>query len=141
MLHSANLIEDELRRRLGQIGMRLRQARILDALSRMEPVSQIGIARAFNLTPASMSTMTARLIEANLIAREVDPAEARSNLLRLTERGRSKLSDIHRVWHEVDALIIDKIGEEQAETLAALTRTLRDRLGGCAPGAPTAEPA
>lgn len=134
LLHSANLVEDELRRRLVLIDVRPRQARILDALSRMEPASQIGVAREFNLTPASMSTMTARLIEAGFITREVDPSEARSNLLRLTDRGRSKLSDIHNTWREIDALIADKIGAEQAAQLASLTRELRDGLGGRVPG-------
>ena len=134
LLHSADLLEDELRRRLAAIDVRPRQARILDALSRMEPASQIGIAREFNLTPASMSTMTARLIDAGFISRETDPSEARSNLLRLTDSGRSKLSDIHKAWREVDAVIADKIGTENAATLAKLMRDLRDGLGGRVPG-------
>lgn len=134
LLHSADLVENELRRRLALIDVRPRQARILDALSRMEPASQIGVARAFNLTPASMSTMTARLIDAGFIKREIDPSEARSNLLRLTDRGRSKLSDIHKAWREVDAIIADTIGAENAVTLAKLTRELRDGLGGNVPG-------
>ena len=133
LLHSADLVENELRRRLALIDVRPRQARILDALSRMEPASQIGVARAFNLTPASMSTMTARLIDAGFIKREIDPSEARSNLLRLTDRGRSKLSDIHKAWREVDAIIADTIGAENAVTLAKLTRELRDGLGGNVP--------
>lgn len=134
LLHSADLVENELRRRLALIDVRPRQARILDALSRMEPASQIGVARAFNLTPASMSTMTARLIDAGFINREIDPSEARSNLLRLTDRGRSKLHDIHKAWREVDAIIADTIGAENAAILAKLTRELRDGLGGNVPG-------
>lgn len=134
LLHSSHLVEDELRRRLALIDVRPRQARVLDALSRMEPVSQINIAREFKLTPSSMSTMTVRLIEAGFITREIDPAEARSNVLRLTESGRSKLSAIHKAWHEVDAVIADKIGAENATTLARLMRSLRDGLGGQAPG-------
>lgn len=138
LLHSATLVEDELRRGLAVIDMLPRQARILDALARMEPASQISVARIFNMTPASMSTMTARLIEAGFITREIDPSETRSNILRLTDRGRSKLSDIHRVWHDIDALIAHKIGDQNAASLAALTRDLRNALGGHAPGeAPT----
>ena len=136
LLHSADLVEDELRQRLALIGIRPRQARILDALARMEPASQIGVARTFNLTPASMSTMTARLIEAGLITREIDPSETRSNILRLTDSGRSKLTDIHKVWREIDALIAVKIGDENAASLAALASGLRNALGGHAPGQP-----
>lgn len=140
LLHSADLVEDELRRRLALIEVRPRQARILDALSRMEPASQIGIAREFTMTPASMSTMTARLIDAGFISREIDPTETRSNLLRLTDRGRSKLSDIHKAWREVDAVIADKIGGENAAILAKLTRDLRDSLGGHVPGHTSTDP-
>lgn len=134
LLHSATLVEDELRRRLALINIRPRQARILDALAHMEPASQIGVARTFNLTPASMSTMTARLIEAGFITREIDPSETRSNILRLTDRGRSKLSEIHKAWDDIDAMIADKIGDDSAATLATLTRNLRNSLGGHAPG-------
>ncbi|OSP54229.1 hypothetical protein BV911_13840 [Pseudoruegeria sp. SK021] len=134
LLHAADLIEDRLRQSLSAIGMRPRQARILDALDRMGSASQADLARAFDITPASMSTMTARLIEAGLISREVHPSEARSNVLRLSAHGRGLLSEIHAVWRDVDLLIDDTIGAENARTLAALTRSLRDGLGGYAPG-------
>ena len=102
LLHSASLVEERLRERLAEIGIRPRQARIIQALSQMEPASQATLARAFDITPASMSTMTVRLIEAGFISREAHPDEARSNVLRLTENGRGLLEDIHAAWHEMD---------------------------------------
>jgi len=134
LLHSAALVEDELRQRLAGMDILPRQARTLDALARMEPASQVRLAQEFGVAPSSISTMTSRLIEAGLITREIDPSEARSNLLRLTEKGRSKLSDIHATWHEMDAFIAEKIGAKHAAALAKLTRDLRDCLGGHAPG-------
>ena len=139
LLHSADLVEDALRQRLACIDRHPRQARIIDALARMEPASQVTLARAFDITPASMSTMTARLIEAGFVTREVDPHEARSNLLRLTPRGRGLLSEIHAAWRDVDALIAERIGAVEAETLSRLTRALRDGLGGRVPGGPGAD--
>jgi DNA-binding MarR family transcriptional regulator len=139
LLHSAALVEEQLRERLAEIGLRPRQARIIDALSRMEPTSQVSLAREFVITPASMSTMTVRLIEAGFISREPHPDEARSNVLRLTERGRGLLSEIHAAWRDIDVLIAERLGSEDAETLARMTRQLRDNLGGRAPGAPDAE--
>ncbi|WP_417588690.1 MarR family winged helix-turn-helix transcriptional regulator [Pararhodobacter oceanensis] len=137
LLHAASLIEDQLRDSLATIGLRPRQARIIDALSRMEPASQVSLARAFGITPASMSTMTVRLIEAGFVSREADPAEARSNLLRLTPRGRGLLGDIHTVWREIDALIAAQLGVQDAAELTRITRNLRDSLGGHAPGTST----
>lgn len=137
LLHSAALVEERLGERLAKIGVRPRQARIIDALARMEPASQVALAQEFGITPASMSTMTVRLIEAGFISRDAHPDEARSNVLRLTERGRGLLSDIHAAWRDTDALIAKQIGPTETATLARLTRSLRDSLGGRAPGAIT----
>ncbi|GAA3868237.1 MarR family winged helix-turn-helix transcriptional regulator [Celeribacter arenosi] len=134
LLHSATLLEDHLRMRLAALSIHPRQARVIDALSRMEPASQVQLARAFGTKPASMSTMTTRLIDAGYITREIDPEEARAHMLRLTERGRNLLSDIHAAWREIDRLIEDRIGADSATQLANLTRNLRDTLGGRVPG-------
>lgn len=136
LLHSSTLLEEKLRERMDAIGVRHRQARIIDALSRMEPTSQVALAREFDLTPASMSTMTVRLIEAGYVSRESHPDEARSKVLRLTVQGRALLTDIHAAWRDVDAEIVKQLGAEDAETLARLARDLRDRLGGHVPGTP-----
>lgn len=129
LLHAADLVEEHLRRRLAGLDIRPRQARVLDALNRMGSASQIDLARAFDITPASMSTMTARLITAGFIWREADPDEARSNVLRLTARGQDLLADIHDAWKDIDRLLVDTIGSENTQILAKLTLALRDGLG------------
>ncbi|WP_180955931.1 MarR family winged helix-turn-helix transcriptional regulator [Monaibacterium marinum] len=134
LLHASDLVEDKLRRRLNELDLHPRQARVLDALSRMEPTSQVELARAFDVTAASMSTMTVRLMAAGLITRQVDPDQARSNVLRLTPQGTELLDTIHQAWRSIDDEIAELIGPEDAATLAALTRKLRNSLGGSAPG-------
>ncbi|WP_411828004.1 MarR family winged helix-turn-helix transcriptional regulator [Luteolibacter sp. AS25] len=134
LLHSADLVERELERRLGKYGIRPRQARILDALERMGSSAQSEIAREFGVSPASMSTMTARLLSAGLISRKVDPNEIRSNAIELTNKGRTMLEQVHKVWLEIDQFIEETIGKKEAETLAELTRSVRDKLGGKVPG-------
>jgi DNA-binding MarR family transcriptional regulator len=134
LLHSANLVEERLRNRLADIGISPRQARVIDALARMGAVSQVTLAREFAVTPASMSTMTARLIAADFITRKIDPAETRSNIIELTPRGQDLLSDVHAAWRDIDKVMDDLMGAEDATCLATLTRNLRDRLGGKVPG-------
>ena len=136
LLHSADLVEAALRRRLERTGIGPRQARVIDALARMEPTSQASLAREFGVGAAAMSTMTARLIEAGYIVREVDPREARAHLLHLTRAGHDLLGEVHDAWRDVDALIRDRIGAERASALAEHARILRDTMGGHAPGAP-----
>ncbi len=133
LLHSAHLVEDRLRQRLAQVGLLPKQARVVDGLTRMGKTSQVSLAREFGVSPASMSTMTARLIAAGYISREIDPDEARSNLLDLTDKGRTLLDQIHEAWADIDTLILDLLGTESTEDLQKVTRALRDALGGRAP--------
>lgn len=119
-----------LRARLLPLGVHRRQARVLDALGRIGKASQVTLAKEFDLTAASMSTMTTRLLEAGLIERQVDEHELRSNVLRLSNRGRSLLETIYRAWQETDREISEAIGSENAEHLAYLTCQLRNALGG-----------
>ncbi|MEJ6394603.1 MarR family transcriptional regulator [Gymnodinialimonas sp. 2305UL16-5] len=134
LLHSADLVEERLRIQLNPLGITPRQARILEALDRIGACSQVTLAREFNISAASMSTMTTRLISAGFILRAADPDQARSNLLSLSDTGRALLSDVHRAWREVDKIIETAIGPESAAELAGLARQLRNALGGRAPG-------
>ena len=81
-----------------------------------------------------MSTMTSRLIAAGYVSREADPTEMRRNTLNLTPLGLALLDDIKKTWTEVDHIIEKSIGTDKSETLADLTRELRNALGGGAPG-------
>jgi DNA-binding MarR family transcriptional regulator len=134
LLHSVHLIEERLRIRIAPLGIRPRQARILDALARMGRASQAELAREFALTPASMSTMTSRLLAAGLIEKHVDEQELRSNVLELSVHGRSLLEEIYREWQKIDQEICAVIGVDNAELLATITYELRNGFNGSTPG-------
>ncbi len=133
LLHSGHLVEEKLRRRLMPLGIKPRQARVLDALYRLGSASQVELARRFDVTPASMSSMTSRLIKAGFLVKEHDRTELRSNVLRLTDSGHDMLAAIHATWDEMDLAIESAIGATKARALAELTRELRNALGGRAP--------
>nr|WP_306265888.1 MarR family winged helix-turn-helix transcriptional regulator [Pararhizobium sp. IMCC3301] len=135
LLHSCNLLEERLRIRLAPHGIQPRQARILAALNRMGSASQVELAREFHISPASMSTMSSRLISAGLISRRPNQQTARCNILTLTGKGREMLLAIHEAWHDMDRLIEDSLGVEKARMLAEAARELRNALGGHPPGA------
>jgi DNA-binding MarR family transcriptional regulator len=134
LLHSGALVEEQLRLHLAPLGVGPRQARILDALHRMGTASQVDLAREFNITPASMSTMTSRLVKAGFVGSDTDPSERRSSILKLTKRGNGLLEAIYAAWSDVDRVIETAIGPEKAKELGALTLELRNALGGRAPG-------
>ncbi len=136
LLHSAALVEADLRRRLAPLGLLPRQARVLEAMGRMGPVSQSDLALAFGVTPASMSTMTDRLMAAGYITRAVDPASRRRQVLELTDTGRTTLAGIGEAWTAVDDAVRAALGDE-ATTFFNLGRRLRNGLGGTIPGEKT----
>lgn len=134
VLHSAALLEERLRARLEPLGITPRQARVLVAMSRMGPVSQITLGQEFRVKAASMSTMTTRLIANGHIQRSINPNDKRANVLELTEAGRAFLDQIHEAWQDVDEVILEALGEEDTAPFAASAKALRDALGGFAPG-------
>ena len=133
LLHSAALIESELRKHLAPLRIHPRQARVLDVMGRTGPLSQVDLASAFRVTPASMSTMTDRLLAVGYITRAVDPGSRRRNVLELTDKGRTLLAGINEAWTAVDDTIRAVLGKESA-TFFDLARRLRDGLGGTVPG-------
>lgn len=135
-LHSGHLLEEQLRARLTGLGISPRQARVLDAMDRMGPVSQVNLAKAFSLSAASMSTMTSRLIKAGLIERTKGPDSLRSHVLKLSEAGHEALATVYDAWADMDRLMLALLGKTKALQLAELTRELRDALGGHPPGPP-----
>jgi DNA-binding MarR family transcriptional regulator len=134
LLHSADLVEHQLRIQLAPLVIRPRQARVLDALDRMGTASQIELAREFDITPASMSTMIARLGAADLVICKTNSGELRTNAVTLSDHGRGVLKKVRAAWREVDLTIENAIGRERAQMLAELAGELRDALGGGAPG-------
>jgi DNA-binding MarR family transcriptional regulator len=136
LLHSADLVENALRQKLAPLGLLPRQARVLDAMGRMGPVSQVDLAAEFRVTSASMSTMTNRLLAAGYITRSVDPGSRRQNVLELTDRGRALLAGINEAWSAVDAAVKAILGGD-ATPFFELARRLRDGLGGAVPGSGT----
>lgn len=80
----------------------------------------------------SMSTMAGRPQAAGYIARGIHPESRRRNVLEMTDKGRTLLDGIVRVWTAVDTTIRD-ILESDSAAFVDQTRRLRNRLGGTTP--------
>lgn len=133
ILHVARLVEDRLRERLLPLGIHSGQARVIDALALIGECSQVKLARELNITSASMSTMTSRLIANEYVQKRSDPADSRNQLLSLTNRGQVLMKSITEAWWDVDQIIRDKMGETKSAQLFELGFELRNSLGGLSP--------
>lgn len=129
VLHSATLLEKRIEILLRPTGIRHRQALILDALSQIGPTSQRHLAKQFDVSAGSMSSMTERLVTLGFITQITNPENRRSDILDLTPDGREVLKKVWVVWQEATGLITSALGENQAETLTVLSTKLRNALG------------
>lgn len=132
--HCSHLLDDRLRKLLNPLGIHASQARFIHALSQMGDTSQRELALVFDITPASMSQMTKRLIDNGYVQLRSDKNDRRISILSVTTEGEQLLEKVYETWEDVDKIIIDAIGAEKAKQLFTLSRELRDALGGKAPG-------
>ncbi len=130
LLYSADLLERHLETLLSSLGVRPKQARVLNVLDRIGAVSQALLAREMGVTPGSMSTMVTRLQAAGLIHRHGNARDRRADVLSLTRNGRRLLVEIHDVWRDMDEMIAAALGPARAALLAELATELKVHLGG-----------
>lgn len=135
LIHVARLLEDRLREELAPIGIGPRKARVMNVLHLMGAASQAELVREFDISAASMSTMTSRLEAGGFITRTIDGRGAHQIQLRLTRKGTDLIGQIHEAWAKVDQVIDEAIGEDTAHSLATWAGELRNALGGQVAGA------
>lgn len=134
LLHSADLLEKRLTDRLAPLGVRPRQARILVAIDVIGPTSQTVLAREFDLTKGSMSTMIDRLLALGLVKRQRSEKDKRGDILKLSPAGARMVLDIRIAWRDIDVMVASLLGTEKQHLLAELASELKTALGGKIPG-------
>lgn len=135
LIHVARLLEDRLRDELAPIGIGPRKARVMNVLHLMGSASQAELVREFDISAASMSTMTSRLEAGGFVTRTIDGKGPHRIQLKLTEKGTALIDQIHDAWRRVDQVIDAAIGEDTAHGLATWAGELRNALGGQVAGA------
>lgn len=136
LLHSASMLDKRLDTLLTPVGIKPKQARILNVLNRIGPSSQKTLTEEFDVTSGSMSTMIDRLLAAGLVHKEKHRDDKRTDIISLSERGKDVLIEVRDVWRDIDDLIAAKLGPERAELFNEMTRELKYALGGHVIGHP-----
>lgn len=88
------------------------------------------IARRLDINAAAVTRQVKEMEKLRLVARRSDPRDGRRIHVRLTARGRRAFEDIHRRSHELERLLADLIGREDASTAARVLVRLRTALEG-----------
>lgn len=84
---------------------------------------QAELARRLGIEPPTVTRMVQRLERAGLVERQRDPHDARLVRVRATPRAKLLEGVVRRAWEEVDAQLIEAMGEEGATALRRLLAT------------------
>ncbi|MCI6378141.1 MAG: MarR family winged helix-turn-helix transcriptional regulator [Clostridiales bacterium] len=108
-----------------------RQAPILGMLLHNEGMSQAQLARALNVTPATVAVSVARLERLGCLCRERNAHNQRANVLALTPAGRAKAQQLLEAMEAVKIAAFDGFSQEELAQLggycARMTQNLRGR--------------
>jgi DNA-binding MarR family transcriptional regulator len=131
LLHSARLVEAQVRDELAPLGLSHEQARYLDVLLEHAPISITALAHGLGLSQPAATTMVKRLIADRLVAVSADPTDARSSFVSLTQRGVRAAHGAREVWGKIERRLGS--GRNETNRLHQTLRVLLDRLGGRPP--------
>ena len=118
--------------RLAEIGMQTGQDQLLDALPANGAISISLVAQTLDVRPSTVSKMIDRLTEKDLVCRSLSGTDGRLTLVNLTDAGRSKRTEVHRVWADLEAELTGATPAadgSRMNTLVALEALVSQRLG------------
>ena len=137
---SYRLLVDELHERLadrGWTGVRPAFGFVLVAL-REGPASLRDLPGVLGTTKQAVSKLVDAMVAAGLVQRVADPGDARAKRVELSARGRSLLSDVERIWADLEAEWEQTLGAGRLDALRAdLEAVLRGAHGGSLPAVRT----
>ena len=96
------------------------QLPVLEYVSEHEGCTQVEIAQALSVSPASIATSTKRLQRGGLLEKRGDEGNLRIKRLFTTEEGRARCRRGRECFDEMDRRTYEGIGSEELEQLSAL---------------------
>ena len=124
LLHRAlQLALDIYAEEAGTSALTQRQFAVLSAVQAKEGCTQSELVRATGIDRSTLAELVARLIGKNLLARERSTLDARANTVRLTDEGRTAVSEAAPRVAAADARILALMPGARRDTFL---KTLRD---------------
>lgn len=117
-----------VRRALKDSGVYFGQPPILDYLAENGTGTQNDIAKALQVSPASVSVSLRRMQKAGLIEKTADETDLRCNQMSLTEKGREQHEYIHGCFEEIDRKLYAGFSAAELDALEQLLGKLCDNL-------------
>lgn len=119
----------EVERRVGTLGIHHSQHRMLMRLSQKDPItSQRELADAMSISPAAVTATLKWLEKEGYISRSMGTDDNRRNNVHITEAGRTKVEESHRIFDAMDQQAFDGFSQEELDTLMSLLHRVADNL-------------
>jgi DNA-binding MarR family transcriptional regulator len=121
LLHKAGLLlEEDVEKALGALGMRSRHFFVLAALAGGPELSQQDLSRLLNLDPTTVVAVIDEMERNQLVERRRNPADRRRYNLILTDSGREVLATADRVATEVESAFFGALTDDEREVMRAM---------------------
>ena len=121
LLHTAAAAQDEVERRLADIGLslaKLAALRVLSEAGESLPLTQL--ADRLSCVKSNITQLVDRLEADGLVSRQADPNDRRARLATLTAAGRKACKDGTRVQQSAEQKLLGKLSAAESRQLAEL---------------------
>ncbi len=109
---------------IAQLDVEPQQAAILQLLNAEGALVQARLAERLHINKATMVFLLNALAEKGLVARQANPADKRTLLIRLTPAGQTKAAELVQLHREADKLFFTSLSKEERKALRALLAKL-----------------
>ena len=109
-------------------GTSLTSRNVLEALVTQGPSRLSALAAATGIAQPAMTQLVGRLEREGLVARLIDPEDARATLVTITDLGRATRDELHQSLHRRMAELLDGLPADDQATLALALRVAEPLL-------------
>ncbi len=117
---------------LGNDHVTLRQFAVLAAVDNAAGLSQADLVRVTGIDRSTLADMMARLEKKGLITREKSADDKRAKTVRLTGKGRTRLSETSACAMAADAAIVDALPKNKRRAFLGTLRSLVEAIDAAA---------
>jgi DNA-binding MarR family transcriptional regulator len=126
-LHKASRqITMYLEHRTRELGVSPLEGHVLTYLRKYAPAPVGELVRVFGLKQSTFTSLLDRLERAGLVRRELNPADRRSLLIHLTDRGRELTGRLNRLLEKLEDDIRAGLGRTEAKGFHAVMAAIED---------------
>ncbi len=113
---------------LRQLGLHIGQDQLLCRLSKEDGMTQIQLSESLNCEPPTIANTVRSLENYGLIHRKRDYADARTNRVYLTDKGKDIIDPVEDVWRQEQDKLLEGLTDEELILLKKLLKKMASNL-------------